>query len=112
MAGLFASPARLCALLRGHCVKRRGHLLNLFAAAIRASHLLSVVVVQRENAFESFMAVLADVIVHGHGTPPVEDAAIVTPLPRSQSCDYFFSLIATDAAVFSQLIIIVHVPPF
>jgi hypothetical protein len=58
---------------------------------------LSIVLPQREALFEAFVAVVADVIVHGHGTPPDEFRRILVLAPSIQSCDYFFSFNFTDA---------------
>jgi hypothetical protein len=43
--------------------------------------------VESENALEGLLAVLAGVIVDGHGTPPVEFTLILPPRLRLQSCE-------------------------
>jgi len=78
----------LRALFRGHRVECHGFLFNVVASAMRAPHLLAIVLVEREYPLEGFMAVVAEIIVHGHETPPVEFAAIVTPPGNEESCDF------------------------
>jgi hypothetical protein len=54
-------------------------LFDVLAAAFRTAHFLAVMFVKSKNAFEGFLAVLADIVVDGHETPPVEVRAILTP---------------------------------
>jgi hypothetical protein len=85
--GARASTITSRALLRGHRVKRRRLLLDVFAAAPGTAHFLAVVFMNSENLLEGLFAFVADVIVYGHETPPVEFSAIV-PLRRTvQSCE-------------------------
>jgi hypothetical protein len=60
------------ALLGGHG-KERGHFLfNVLAAARRALWLLLVVFVQGQHRFERLVTIKADIIIDGHGKPPVK----------------------------------------
>lgn len=85
-------------------------MLHIFPAAVRTSY-LSVVLPQGEGLFERLMAVIANVIVHGHETPPDWIQENSSPTENFQSCDYFFSENWTDACVSSQLSFMVHVLP-
>jgi hypothetical protein len=58
---------------------------------------LSIVLPQREDLLESLVAIVANVVIHGHGTPPDEFRRILVLAPSIQSCDYFFSFNFTDA---------------
>ena len=62
----------LCALSRCDGVECRGLLFDVLATTLRAAHFLAVVFMKREYALEGLVAVVADVVVDGHGTPPVE----------------------------------------
>lgn len=73
--------------------------------------MLVVVFVKSQSLLKRLPAILADIIVYGHGAPPVGFAAILTPSATGQSCDYFFSETFTDASVFSQLMLSLHVSP-
>ena len=57
-------------------------------AAMRTFRIFLVVLVQRENCFEGFMAIKANIIINGHGIPPVgnADEGIVV-LSGSVQCD-------------------------
>jgi hypothetical protein len=51
-----------------------GFLFDVVAAAVRASNLIFLVLVESENFFKFLVAVVAEVVVHGHGRPPAESA--------------------------------------
>src|ERR1051325_3134369 len=54
---------------------------------------------------------MAEIVIHGHKTPPAEIDKILPLQLCGQSCDYFFSANFTEAWVFSQLICKVQAPP-
>jgi hypothetical protein len=64
-------------------------LLDILAAAPGAAHFLAIVFVNGENSLEGFVAVLADLIVDGHGTPPVKFSAILPLCRRSRAVIFF-----------------------
>lgn len=55
------------AFLSSHCEKRGGFLLYVLAAAVRAADIFFIVFLQAENFFKRLVAVVADVVVYGHG---------------------------------------------
>jgi hypothetical protein len=62
-------------------------LFDVFTSAVRALNGVLVVFVQGEDSFEALVAIQADIIVNGHGDPPVRNAVerIVDP-PRIVDC--------------------------
>ena len=58
------------ALLRSYCIERRRRLLYVYAAAVWAPDLLPIMFLQGKRLFKGFVAIITDVVVHGHGTPP------------------------------------------
>jgi len=60
-------PARRLAFLAGHREKRGGFLLHILAAAVRAADIFLVVFLQGKNCLKRLVAVVADVVVYGHG---------------------------------------------
>ena len=61
------SAFRRLALLAGHCEKRGYFLFYILAAAVRAADVFLVVFVQGEHCLKRLIAVVADVVVYGHG---------------------------------------------
>src|SRR5262252_3507232 len=106
------------ALLPCHGIERCRFLLDILATAFRTLHFL-LVLLERENNFESLMAGIANVFIHGHGEPPVgkglpANCSAEIQLRNSGAADgtYFFSAISTLARVFSQSRFIVQESPF
>src|SRR5208337_272145 len=58
-------------LLPGYGIKRGHLLLDVLAAALGAFHLY-IVFLEGENYFEVLVAIVADVVVHGHGDLPLD----------------------------------------
>lgn len=50
-----------------------GFLFHILAPALRALDVF-VVLLQGQDQFEGFVAIVTDVVVHGHGRPPVRIA--------------------------------------
>jgi hypothetical protein len=63
------------ALFGSNREKRSRFLLYVLTAAMGALGILVVVFVQGENGLKSFMTIEANVIVNGHGKPPVGNAS-------------------------------------
>jgi hypothetical protein len=59
------------AFLARHGKERGGFLFHVLAPALRALNVFFVLL-QRQDQFEGLMAIVADVIVHGHGDLPLE----------------------------------------
>jgi len=65
------------AFLPGHCEKRSGLLFNVLTSAVRADELFFVMLLQGENCLEGLVAVVADVVVYGHGVTSHDSLPIV-----------------------------------
>jgi hypothetical protein len=55
------------AFLRRYREERLGFLFDVSAATVRTANLIMIVLVQAEDFFKFFVAVIAEIIVHGHG---------------------------------------------
>ncbi len=62
---------QISALLRRHGEECRSLLLHILTAAVRTLWTLFVVLGQGKGYFEGFMTIQADIIVDGHGKPPI-----------------------------------------
>jgi hypothetical protein len=65
---------------------------------MRALNFLMIVFVQAEYSFKGFVAIVADVVVHGHGDPPAGNYGNFTPA-ESRLLIFDFCLLISEAAL-------------
>jgi hypothetical protein len=65
--GPTATGAFRLAFLAGHCEKLGDFLFYILAAAVRAANIFLIVFLQGEDSLKRLVAVVADVVVYGHG---------------------------------------------
>jgi hypothetical protein len=76
----------LLALSSGYGEERGCFLFHVLTSAVRALH-IRFVFLQGLDEFEGFMAVVAEIVVHGHGDLPFSPGVIFNPiLLRAGGC--------------------------
>src|SRR5579864_3863240 len=78
------------AFFRCHREERLSFLLHVPAPAVRAPYFLVIVLIQGQDFFKFLVAVVAEIVVHGHGEPPAEfvgNAKRIVVLSRRQGSD-------------------------
>jgi hypothetical protein len=70
MGGLPVVIPLALALFPGNSVERSRFLLYVLAAALGALGFFVVVLMKGEHQFKSLLAIVADIVIDGHGKPP------------------------------------------